>query len=126
MAKILLIDDDILMRNLYSKAFQYSGHEIDIAEDGESGLVKIVEYKPDIVLLDIMMPKMNGIEVLQVLKKNKETINIPVIMLTNITSGTIETAEQAVEMGAITYIIKSDHDPANVVDLTEKVLEKLT
>lgn len=124
MAKILLIDDDIFMRNLYYRAFTYAGHEIEMAEDGEKGILKVNEFIPDIVLLDILMPGMSGIDVLQKLKNNTMTAAIPVIMLTNITSGTIENAERAVGMGAVTYLIKSDHDPAHVVELTEEIMTR--
>ncbi len=125
MSKILLIEDDPTMQQLYKRAFVLAGDEITIANDGIEGLEKVKLSTPDLIFLDIMMPKMNGTELLSILKNEESTKHIPVVMLTNVASGTLKTAEEAVNNGAISYIIKSDHDPKELVELARKVLRSL-
>ncbi len=123
MAKILVVEDDPQMSRMYQRVFQLAGHEIQTAADGEEGLVKVKERTPELILLDIMMPKVNGMEVLSRLKADPQTADIPVIMLTNVSSGTLEAAQEAVaKKGAVKYIVKGDHTPQEVVTMTEEVL----
>jgi CheY-like chemotaxis protein len=122
MKKILLIEDDSAMQVLYQHAFFFAGYEIHIANDGIEGLEKVKEIGPDLILLDIMMPKMNGTEVLNALKHDSVTKNIPVLMLTNVASGTLEEAEESVKNGAVNYVIKSDHDPKEIVAMVTTIL----
>ena len=124
MTKILIIEDDPTMQRLYQHAFQLAGYGIDSAKDGSEGLEKVKQFVPDLIFLDIMMPNMNGIQVLDVLKKDAETKDIPVVMLTNITSGTLETAELAVKMGAVRYVIKSEKEPKEMIAIAEEILKK--
>jgi CheY-like chemotaxis protein len=120
MAKILITEDDPLMARLYQKIFTFEGHEVETAENGEEGLEKVRSYKPDIVLLDVMMPKMNGLEVLEKLKLDPETKSIPVIMLTNLAGQ--QDAETALSKGAVKYIVKSEHEPKEIADIVKQVL----
>ena len=120
MTKILIVEDDPLMSRMYQKIFKFEGYEADFAIDGEEGLEKIRSEKPTLILLDIMMPKMNGLEVLDKLKLDPETKDIPVVMLTNL-AGT-QDAESALEKGAVKYIIKSEYEPKQVVNMVKEIL----
>ena len=124
MTKILIVEDDPLMSRMYQKIFKFEGFDVDFASDGEEGLEKVRSTKPTLVLLDIMMPKMNGLEVLDKLKLDPETKNIPVIMLTNL-AGT-QDAEAALTKGAVKYIIKSENEPKQVVNMVKEILAGYT
>lgn len=124
MAKILIVEDDSLMLRLYQKAFGFENYEVEVAGDGVEGLEKARQTKPTLMLLDVMMPKMNGLEVLDKLKADPDTKMIPVIMLTNL-AGT-QDAETALSKGAVKYIVKSEHDPKEVVGIVKEVLAGYT
>ena len=120
MAKILIVEDDPLMARMYQKIFTFEHFEVEMAENGQDGLDKIRTSKPSLILLDIMMPVMNGLEVLEKLKADPETKSIPVIMLTNLAGQ--QDAETALAKGAVKYIIKSEHDPKEVSDIVKQIL----
>lgn len=124
MAKILIIEDDPLIQRLYQKAFGFGGHEVLTASDGREGLVKAEKSNPTLVLLDIMMPRMNGLEVLERLKAKTETRKIPVVILTNLAGA--QDAEAALAKGAVKYLVKSEYTPKQVVDIVEGVLAGYT
>ena len=124
MTKILIIEDDPLMSRMYQKIFKFEGFDVDFAADGEEGLDKIRSTKPTLILLDIMMPKINGLEVLTKIKQDPETKAIPVIMLTNL-AGT-QDAEAALTKGAVKYIIKSENEPKQVVNMVKEILAGYT
>lgn len=120
MAKVLIVEDDPTILRMYQMIFVHQGHEVEMAIDGEDGLAKVRSFKPTIVLLDIMMPKMNGLELLDKLKADPATKGIPVVMLTNL--GGDQDIESAMSKGAVKYIVKSEHEPHDVVDMVEAVL----
>ena len=120
MAKILLIEDDPLMVNLYRKIFARAGYEVEIAQRGGEGLEKAKDTLPNLILLDIMMPEMDGFEVLAILKKDDKTKSIPVIALTNLAGE--EDAKRALALGVAKYVIKSEHDPREVLQMVKDVL----
>ena len=125
MPKVLLIvEDDPLMSRLYQKPFSFEGYQVDTAFAGEEGLKKAKDSKPTLILLDIMMPKMNGLEMLETLKVNPSTKTIPVVVLTNLAGQ--GDAETALEKGAVKYIVKSEHDPKEGVDLIKRILAGYT
>lgn len=124
MAKILVVEDDPLMSRMYQKIFTFEGYEVIMAADGQEGLDKARETKPTLMLLDVMMPKLNGLQVLEKLKLDPETKGIPVIMLTNLAGE--QDAESALTKGAIKYIIKSEHDPKEVADMVKEILAGYT
>ncbi|OGC98044.1 hypothetical protein A2634_02660 [Candidatus Amesbacteria bacterium RIFCSPHIGHO2_01_FULL_48_32] len=103
---ILIIEDDPYVRRFYQRLFTLYDYHIDIAEDGPTGLAKAKENKPRLILLDILMPKMSGLDVLKALKADPETKNIEVIMLTNVSSD--ETIKAAASLGAGGFLIKSN------------------
>lgn len=120
--KILLIEDDALIVRMYQVKFNSSGYEVLIAFNGKDGLQLAKDKKPNIILLDILMPKMDGFKTLELLKKNSETNPIPVIILTNV--GKEESIQKGLSMGATDYLVKARLTPIQVVRKIEEVLKK--
>jgi DNA-binding response OmpR family regulator len=119
MKKILIVEDDQPLALAYQKKFSQAGFEVDRAEDGRAGVSKAIQFRPDIIILDIMLPGgMNGFDVLQQLKLSKETKDIPVIVMTNLA----EEGESALNMGAVEYLLKVN---ISLKDLVEKVKHHL-
>jgi CheY-like chemotaxis protein len=124
MVKILIVEDDPLMSRMYQKIFKFEKYDVEVAPDGQAGLDKAREIKPTLILLDIMMPKMNGLQVLDKLKADPETKSIPVIMLTNLAGE--KDAENALLKGAVKYIIKSQYEPKEVVKMVKEIISAHT
>src|SRR3989344_8464977 len=120
MAKILIVEDDPLMLRMYQKIFTLEQYEVEVATNGEEALEKVHAGKPTIILLDIMMPKMNGLQVLDKLKSDPDLKKIPVIMLTNLAGQS--DAETAIAKGAVKYIVKSEYEPKQVANMVKEVL----
>jgi CheY-like chemotaxis protein len=114
-AKILIADDDPDFLEMYKLELQRGGFEVITAETSEKCLVMALEQKPDLILLDIMMPKISGFEILESLKTTPETKNIPVVMITALGE---EHKKEATKLGARHYIQKSQITP---LQLTEKL-----
>jgi CheY-like chemotaxis protein len=124
MVKILIAEDDPLMSRMYHKIFTFEGYEVSMAANGEEALELVNKDHPTVILLDVMMPKMNGFQVLDKLKSNPDTKGIPVIMLTNLASE--NDAETAMLKGAVKYIVKSQFDPKQVVDMLKGIIAGYT
>ena len=122
MTKILLVEDDPLIYRMYQKLFTLEGYETEIAENGQEGLDKIENFQPDIILLDIMMPTMNGVEMLTKLKENPDTAEIPTVVLTNVSDMNI--SNQVFAKGANLQISKSGAEPEQVIAWIKSVLSK--
>jgi len=120
--KILLIEDDSFLAGIYLAKFELEGFEVFLAKDGEQGLKFANNKNPDIILLDIVLPKKSGLEVLNVLKKESATKNIPVIMMTNLNES--ESVEECLNIGAVDYIIKSNFLPNEIVEKVKQILIK--
>lgn len=120
MAKILLADDDQALRQLYSLELTNQQYSIVEAVDGDDCLEKAKTEKPDLILLDIMMPKTDGIAALSKLKADEELKAIPVIMLTNF--GQENLVQQAFSLGAADYLLKYKVTPAEMADKVNQVL----
>ena len=118
--KILIVEDDEFLLSMYSTKFEIEGYDVVIASDGEMGLKKAEEEKPGIILLDIMLPNMDGFDVLKRLKANRETSSIPVILLTNLSQK--QDVEQGLSMGADDYLVKAHFMPSEVVDKINRLL----
>jgi DNA-binding response OmpR family regulator len=110
---VLLVDDDITLREMYNERLAAEGYEIVQASNGEEALLKAHEIKPDIILLDVMMPKVNGFTALAQLKQSEDTKNIPVIILTALIQDVDRL--QGKKLGAADYIIKSETMPGEVI-----------
>jgi len=119
MAKILLVEDEELLRKMYRKKLELA-FEVETAADGEEGLAKAREFKPDLILLDIVMPKLNGIGVLKKIKADPVINWIPVVMLTNLATGAA--IQECLEAGSQGYIIKSDSTPSKLLQEVKKFL----
>lgn len=123
MKKILIIEDDPFLNEMYAVKLAQSGFEVETAFDGKMGVIKAKETSPDLILLDIVLPKMDGFEVLKELKKNSSSLKkIPVVLLTNL--GQKDEVEKGVKLGADEYIIKAHFTPTAVVDKIRGLLEK--
>ncbi len=119
--KILFIDAEFFIRELYERQFGKEGYHVISAEDGPTGLVQATQEKPDLILLDIMLPKLNGLDLLRTLKAKDETKNIPVILLTNL--GQESVIKEGFELGAESYLIKSAYTPSQIVDEIKSFLD---
>ena len=120
--KILIVEDDNFVAEVYSTKLLEMGHEVIIAQNGEEGLNVLKENIPDMILLDIIMPVMGGIEMLQELKKNEKWKKIPVILLTNV--GEKDSIQKVQSLGVQDYLIKSHFTPAEVIEKIDAVLGK--
>jgi DNA-binding response OmpR family regulator len=118
--KILLVEDDEMLHSMYTQKFTKEGYEVESAYNGAEGVRMAEETKPAIILLDIIMPKMDGFVALKKLKKNPATKDIPVILLTNL--GQDEDIRKGKELGATDYFIKANHTPREVVEKVKEVL----
>ncbi|MDO8265297.1 MAG: response regulator [Candidatus Parcubacteria bacterium] len=119
--KILMIEDDIFLRKIYRDKLTKAGFEFIEATNGEEGMDKVLFIKPDLILLDLMLPKKNGFDVLFEIQGNPSVKNIPVIILSNL--GQEADINKGLSMGAVAYLIKSEVSLTEVVD---KVKEKIT
>lgn len=122
MKKILLIEDDEILGRMYQKLFAFEGYSVDMATNGIEGFEKAQKLLPDLILLDVMMPRLNGIRLLKKLKSSPATQNTTVILLTNL--GIQKELEKALKNGAARYIIKSDNDPKQVFVMVKEILDK--
>lgn len=121
MAKILLIEDEKALHDALGGALKKNGHNMIDAYDGMEGMAKLKSEKPDMVVLDLMMPKMNGLDFLAEAKKLEGFGNTPVIVLTN--SDNTEHIQQVVDAGATTYLVKSNYSLGEVVEKIETFLK---
>ncbi|EKD43048.1 MAG: hypothetical protein ACD_72C00482G0001 [uncultured bacterium] len=118
---VLLVEDDVFLAGIYQKKFEMEGYKVSLADNGEKALVEVKKKKPNIVMLDILLPKLDGFAVLEKLKADPETKDIPVILLTNL--GQKDDVEKGLQMGAVDYLIKAHFKPSEVVDKIKKVLQ---
>ncbi|MFA6492848.1 MAG: response regulator [Patescibacteria group bacterium] len=118
--KILLIEDDATLSRMYEKKFVTDGYEVVTAYDGWDGLKKTTSAKPDLVLLDILMPGLDGLAVFKKMRSQTATFNTPVILLTNI--GDENAIYESFKLGAVDYLVKSEVTPALVVEKVESFL----
>ena len=119
---VMLVEDDQFLSDIYQKKFTMEGFKISYADNGEKGLEEIKKKKPDIILLDVLMPKMDGFTVLEKLKEDEKVKDIPVILLTNL--GQKDDVQKGLDSGAVDYLIKAHFKPSEVVDKIKKVLNK--
>ncbi len=120
-ARILLIEDDTFLVNIYKDKFALEGFDILIAEDGEVGLKMATEKNVSLVILDLMIPKISGVELLERLRETQKGNKLPVIVLTNLTE---KASEQKVkQLGVSEFLIKANLTPGQLVDRVKKTLE---
>jgi DNA-binding response OmpR family regulator len=119
MNKILLIEDDKILLEMYQDKFTHEGFEVLTANEGQEGFNKIKTFRPDIVLLDLIMPKVNGFEFLKLVKADPTLKNIPILVLTNIFAD----AEDLVKNWGVEYfLLKSNYTPENIMDKVKEIV----
>ncbi len=121
MKKILVIEDDQQLRAVLEDKFNKEGYAVEVAENGQIGLEMALSTNPDLILLDLVMPVMDGMTTLHELKRNQKTLSIPVILLTNLSDS--DKAVEAASNGVYDYLVKSDW---KLEDILIKVAEKLS
>lgn len=119
---LLLIEDDVFLGSIYKTKFEQQGFRVSVADNGEDGLADAKRKKPDIILLDVLLPRVDGFEVLHELKQDKLTASIPVVLLTNL--GQKEDITKGLERGAVDYLIKAHFKPSETVAVVKRVLAK--
>ena len=112
--KILLVEDEEIIIDLLVKKLRDEGYEVHVARDGVEGLEKMKDVKPDVVLLDIIMPKMGGFEVMEEMKGDPDLKDFPIIIISN--SGQPIELDRAKELGARDWLIKTEFDPREVIE----------
>jgi len=122
MKKILFIEDETALQKTFSDILKQEGYEVISALDGEAGLELAQKQKPDLILLDLVLPKLHGFEVLKGLKEDSKTKEIPVIVLTNLEG--VEEVEKSLELGATTYLVKENYSLEEVVEKIKRVIEQ--
>jgi len=120
MKTILFIEDESALQKTFGDILKQEGYDIFPALDGEAGLRLAKDKKPDLILLDLVLPKVHGFEVLKKLKEDKETKDIPIIVLTNLEG--IGDVDKAIELGATTYLVKAQYSLEEVVEKIKKAL----
>jgi len=123
MKKILMIEDDRFLRKIYRDKLTRAGFDFIEATNGEEGLNKVISESPDLVLLDLILPRKNGFDVLIEMKRNKNTKNIPVIILSNL--GQESDIKRGLGLGAQNYLVKTDISLSEVVEkIKEQIIKK--
>ncbi len=120
MKKILFIEDEAAIQKTLGEFLRKKGYEVQSALDGEVGLRLAKTGNPDLILLDLILPKKHGLDVLKELHLDNNTKNIPVIILTNLEN--VGEVEKAIEFGATTYLVKANYSLEEVTEKIKKVL----
>lgn len=118
--RVLLVEDDGFLASIYAQKLELEGFDVSFATNGEDGLKLAHKDHPDLVLLDLLMPKMDGFEMLEKLKADDETKGIPVLVLTNL--GQKEDVERCIKLGAAGYVIKAHSLPHETVRRIKEIL----
>jgi len=120
MIKIAIIEDDPVINQMYRMKFEADGFDVQIADNGKRGVSLVASFHPDIILLDLSMPHMNGEEALERIRKDRASHDTPVIILTNL--GEEEAPKSLRAMGIHSYIVKADLTPSQVVSRVKEAL----
>jgi DNA-binding response OmpR family regulator len=120
--RVLVVDDDQTLLDMYKERLVASGYDVITASDGRQALAKAIDYLPHCILLDVLMPQVNGFDVLENIRSTEETKNIPVIMLTALVQDS--NRQKGLAEGADDYIIKSETMPGEVIAKIENVIKK--
>lgn len=121
MPKILIVEDDKFLRELIVAKLSKENYDVVVAVDGEEGIKKVKEEKPDLILLDLILPGIDGFEVLSQIKNDPSVAHIPVIIVSNL--GQREDIERGISLGANDYLIKAHFTPGEIIDKIRAVLQ---
>ncbi|PJB08853.1 response regulator [bacterium (Candidatus Gribaldobacteria) CG_4_9_14_3_um_filter_33_9] len=119
--KILIIEDDQRINKVYTAKLSIEGIEVSTALDGEEGLRRIYDEKPDLILLDLMLPKKSGFEILKEIKKDEKIKDIPVLILSNLAQE--KEIEEGLALGAQDYLVKTNYSIQQVMEKIKKALK---
>lgn len=119
---ILIIEDEVNLLNALSKKLEVNNYEIHTAKDGAKGLEQALEHKPDLILLDILMPKMDGLEMIEKLRQDDWGKTAPVIIISNLSPDNSEIIQNVIEYKPIHYIVKSDWSLNEIIDKINEIL----
>lgn len=122
MTKIAIIEDDPVINQMYRMKFEADGFNVEIASDGQRGVELVKEFQPDIILLDLQMPHMNGTEALAEIRRHDWGSDLPVLILTNL--GKEEAPAELEKLGVANYIVKAELTPKQVVERVKETLGK--
>jgi len=122
MKTILFIEDEATLQKTLGEVLTKEGYQVISALDGEIGLRMAKEKKPNLILLDLILPKMNGFEVLKKIKEDAEIKDIPIIVLTNLES--MEDIQKALELGAATYLVKANYSLEELIEKIKKTISE--
>jgi len=120
MKRILLVEDDPFLIEIYTAKFKESGFSVEVVTSGDMVLAKMKETNPDVVLLDVVLPNMDGWEILRAIKKNPWFKNIKVVILSNL--GEKEDVEKGLKIGADKYLIKSHYTPSEIIEEVKRIV----
>ncbi len=120
MTKIAIIEDDSVISQMYRMKFEAAGFDVQIADNGKRGVELVEAFSPDIILLDLQMPEMNGTEALEIIRKNDWGKSVPVIILTNL--GEEESPKELKALNIHSYIVKANLTPNQVLEQVKKAL----
>ncbi len=120
--KILIVEDDLMLNKIYQTKFGLLGYSVHAAYDGEEGIKKMEEVVPNVVLLDLMLPKKSGFEVLEAVKQNLRLNHIPIIILSNL--GQEADMKKGIGLGAVDFLVKSNVKLESVIQHVENILQK--
>lgn len=121
MAKILVIEDDKFLRELIARKLREENYEVAEAFDGEEGIKKVKEERPDLILLDLILPGIDGFEVLEKIGQDPQISEIPVIILSNL--GQRDDIERGLKLGAIDYLVKAHFTPGEIIEKIKNALK---
>lgn len=118
--RVLIVEDDSFLAGMYLTKFGLEGFSVELASDGKEGVRKAKEWRPDIIMLDVVLPVMDGFAVLEAIKTDADTKTIPVILLTNL--GQKGDVERGLSLGAVDYLIKAHFMPSEVIEKVKHYL----
>lgn len=120
--QVLIVEDEEVLAKVFKEKLEKSGYDIKIASDGETALTMAASLKPDVIVLDLLLPKKNGFEVLEALKKDQALKMIPVVVVSNL--GEDNDIKRSLSLGAADYYVKSEHPINEIVEKIKNVLVK--
>lgn len=121
MVRIAIVEDDPTISQMYRMKFEVEGFDIRMAKNGRVGVEVVKDFKPDVILLDLQMPEVDGLEALEMIRKNEESKTTPVVILTNL--GEEEAPPEIHMLGVHSYIVKANFTPRQVVAHVKEIID---
>ena len=121
MAKVLIVEDDLSLRDVYREAFLQEGFSVETACEGQEGLEKMASFSPDVMLLDLMMPKVSGFDLLEKVKKDPNLKKIPILVTTNVYADEQDLMQN---YGVSNFLLKTEYEPKQIVEKARLLIKK--